>query len=75
MEHFKCQFDGCEVSLDDKDSYLEHDDRVYCRDHFAKHFSKRVKCTKPILAQFVETNQGFWYQEFYGLNKIGERSI
>jgi hypothetical protein len=72
IEHFQCQFDGCEVKFRANDSYCEHQDGVYCQAHYIEHFAMRcVKCNEAIMEQqYVETNRGCWHAECYGLDRI-----
>ncbi|QDS74422.1 hypothetical protein FKW77_006001 [Venturia effusa] len=75
IECFKCQTDGCESVFGAEDDYYEHEDSVYCREHYVEHYAARCrKCKEPILGQFVEIWQngspGVWHPECYGLDRL-----
>ncbi|KAF8941016.1 hypothetical protein BGZ58_003153 [Dissophora ornata] len=58
-----------------KDSYYEHDDKVYCHYHYSIQYAvKCAGCRTAILKQFVEINRNsqdeHWHPECYMIHKF-----
>jgi len=70
-EHFSCTI--CKTPCGVKKCFI-HDDKLYCKYHFLKFFSKRCKgCKFPISDQYIEFPRGdevhCWHPECYGIHK------
>lgn len=70
-EHFSCSI--CQTPCGVKKCFI-HEDKLYCKYHFLKFFSKRCKgCKFPISDQYIEFPQGeeihCWHPECYGIHK------
>jgi len=73
IEHFTCSI--CPTAFGAKDSYYEHDNRVYCHYHYSTRFAQRCNgCQTAILKQFVEIFRGgqnqHWHPECYMIHKF-----
>lgn len=68
---FKCQTDACNRVFGGADSNYEHEDGVYCREHYSEYHARRcTKCKDSILVQFVEVGRNnYCYPECYGLDR------
>lgn len=71
-ECFKCQTQGCNRVFGAVDNYYEHEDGVYCREHYSEHYALRcTQCKEAILVQFVEVGRDdYWHAECYGLDRL-----
>lgn len=73
IDHFTCSV--CPTAFGAKDSYYEHEGRVYCHYHYSTRFAQRCNgCQTAILKQFVEIfrngqNQ-HWHPECYMIHKF-----
>ena len=73
IDHFTCSV--CPIAFGAKDSYYEHEGRVYCHYHYSTRFAQRCNgCQTAILKQFVEIfrngqNQ-HWHPECYMIHKF-----
>ena len=73
IDHFTCSV--CPTAFGAKDSYYEHDGKVYCHYHYSTRFAQRCNgCQTAILKQFVEIfrngqNQ-HWHPECYMIHKF-----
>ncbi|KAL3233213.1 Rho-type GTPase-activating protein 1 [Nakaseomyces bracarensis] len=70
-EHFSCTI--CHTPCGVRKCFI-NDDKLYCRFHFIKYFSKRcVGCDFPISDQYIEFPKGdqilCWHPECYGIHK------
>ena len=70
-EHFSCTI--CKTPCGVKKCFI-FDDKLYCKYHFLKFFSKRCKgCKFPIADQYIEFPRGdevhCWHPECYGIHK------
>lgn len=70
-EHFSCSI--CGVPCGVKKCFM-HEDKLYCKYHFLKFFSKRCSgCDYPISDQYIEFPKGdeihCWHPECYGIHK------
>ncbi|CCH61963.1 hypothetical protein TBLA_0G00120 [Henningerozyma blattae CBS 6284] len=70
-EHFSCTI--CKKPCGIKKCFI-YDDKLYCKYHFLKYFSKRCKgCDFPISDQYIEFPKGkdihCWHPECYGIQK------
>lgn len=70
-EHFSCTI--CKTPCGVKKCFI-YDDKLYCKYHFLKFFSKRCKgCQFPISDQYIEFPRGdevhCWHPECYGIHK------
>lgn len=70
-EHFSCTI--CHTPCGVRKCFI-NDDKLYCRFHFIKYFSKRcVSCDFPISDQYIEFPKGdqilCWHPECYGIHK------
>lgn len=70
-EHFSCTI--CKAPCGIKKCFM-FDDKLYCKYHFLKYFSKRCKgCHYPISDQYIEFPKGneihCWHPECYGIHK------
>jgi hypothetical protein len=73
MDHFSCS--ACDTVFGPKDSYYEHEGRVYCHYHYSVRFAGRCAgCSFAIMKQFVEINKPggdeHWHPECYMINKV-----
>lgn len=70
-EHFSCTI--CKEPCGVQKCFM-FDDKLYCKFHFLKFFSKRCKgCNYPISDQYIEFPKGneihCWHPECYGIHK------
>ena len=70
-EHFSCSI--CGEACGVKKCFM-NDDKLYCRYHFLKYFSKNCNgCQYPISDQYIEFPKGdeihSWHPECYGIHK------
>lgn len=70
-EHFSCAI--CASPCGIKKCFM-HEDKLYCKYHFLKYFSKRCSgCDYPISDQYIEFPKGdevhCWHPECYGIHK------
>lgn len=70
-EHFSCTI--CHVPCGIKKCFM-FDDKLYCKYHFLRHFSKNCKgCNYPISDRYIEFPKGneihCWHPECYGIHK------
>ncbi|KAG0671414.1 hypothetical protein C6P45_000581 [Maudiozyma exigua] len=70
-EHFSCTI--CHTPCGVKKCFI-HNDKLYCKYHFLKFYSKRCKgCKFPISDQYIEFPRGTelhcWHPECYGIHK------
>ncbi|KAL0087300.1 hypothetical protein J3Q64DRAFT_1623072, partial [Phycomyces blakesleeanus] len=68
MDHFSCSV--CSVLFGPDDSYYEHENNVYCHEHYSSQFAIKCSgCQSAILKQFVEINRNsideHWHPECY----------
>ncbi|KAF9930957.1 hypothetical protein BGZ65_005111, partial [Modicella reniformis] len=73
IEHFTCSI--CPIVFGPKDSYYEHDGKVYCHYHYSIYYAvKCAGCRTAILKQFVEINRNsqdeHWHPECYMIHKF-----
>ncbi|ORZ21827.1 hypothetical protein BCR41DRAFT_420754 [Lobosporangium transversale] len=73
IEHFTCSV--CPTVFGPKDSYYEHDGKVYCHYHYSLCYAvKCAGCRTAILKQFVEINRNsqdeHWHPECYMIHKF-----
>ncbi|KAI1316417.1 hypothetical protein EDD11_009980 [Mortierella claussenii] len=73
IEHFTCSI--CPTVFGPRDSYYEHNSKVYCHYHYSIHYAvKCAGCRTAILKQFVEINRNsqdeHWHPECYMIHKF-----
>ncbi|KAI7864075.1 hypothetical protein BDF14DRAFT_1952791 [Spinellus fusiger] len=73
LDHFSCSV--CSVLFGPEDSYYEHDNNVYCHEHYSKQFAIKCSgCSSAILKQFVEINRNsideHWHPDCYMVHKF-----
>ncbi|KAI9021746.1 hypothetical protein CLU79DRAFT_804434 [Phycomyces nitens] len=73
MDHFSCSV--CSVLFGPDDSYYEHENNVYCHEHYSNQFAIKCSgCQSAILKQFVEINRNsideHWHPECYMVHKF-----
>ncbi|KAF9909408.1 hypothetical protein BX616_011173 [Lobosporangium transversale] len=73
IEHFTCSI--CPTVFGPRDSYYEHDGKVYCHYHYSIYYAvKCAGCRTAILKQFVEINRNsqdeHWHPECYMIHKF-----
>lgn len=69
--HFCCSICNTKLGIS---TCFHFEDKLYCKYHFLKHFSKRCKgCGYPISEQYIEFPRGeeihCWHPECYGIHK------
>ncbi|KAI8868394.1 hypothetical protein GQ42DRAFT_125323, partial [Ramicandelaber brevisporus] len=76
LEHFMCSM--CNKLFGAEDNYYEHEDDVYCEEHYNLLVAVRCSgCNQGILGNFVEINEnetdsrkGAWHPECYMINRF-----